>query len=267
MNVVFIGCGGTFWAGMPGWLSVLSRVDRAVDFVLLVDGDRIAKRDLQRQWVWERCNLGRSKAAVAGAYVMDLSNYLYLRTRTVGRYLRRGDPGLVGVHAYDRPTIVVQNVDNDASRLVGRALCQSVAAQQPLHDPIPVHVVQIVTGCERNEDGTAYGQVHVGVWGDGGRIVHDWNALHRLEDKIPGVLPADLVHNDIPEVLRTAPCGGQTIADNCLTAALAVERFATATRMIVDDTVEDDETWQKFASTEVYWRGNRSWTQQNTLHS
>jgi len=151
LNVVFVGCGGTFFMGMPYFKVLMRRYDPRR--VLFVDPDKVLGKNQNRQWP-HKGSRGEFKSLVATSE-FDLGCHYGLSFREFIRSpVEDFLPGDV---------LLVVNVDNDEARLEVREWVKER----------PGWAGMVVSGCEAN-----YGQAYWGAWKNGVAI-HDWRMLHK----------------------------------------------------------------------------------------
>lgn len=195
-NVIFVGCGGTFYAALgliAQWLHKW-----APNRVLLCDPDALEVQNFNRQWALVQNNTADSKVSAA-------SRMLRRCYRTEQHNCTFGE--LTRIHSVRRsletmPTLLVVNTDNNASRLECRNWCKALAERHSTG--------MVVSGCDAMR-----GQAYSGLWTPMDEV-HDWLRTH-----------ADV--EDTSEDGTTPPCGGQTLESNALTAVClgnALQNFA-----------------------------------------
>lgn len=150
LSMVFVGCGGTFFMGVPYFKVLVQRCDPRQ--VLFVDPDKVRGKNLDRQWPYKDLR-GEYKAWLAAQEFGRCS----IMDAACGPFLACG----VWVES-EKDALVVVNVDNDEARLEVREWAKNRPGWSGM----------VVSGCEAN-----YGQAYWGAWEDGVAI-HDWGELH-----------------------------------------------------------------------------------------
>jgi hypothetical protein len=143
-TLVFVGCGGTFWAGANTFAALLRAY--SVGNVICTDPDSVTRENQERQWT--AAGVGRPKAELA--------------VETLGRGTAISTNFQAGDLPFGVPVIVVTNPDNHDCRL---GVAYALAARRGLG-------IQVVSGCELD-----HGEVYTGAWEDG-RIIHEWRYFH-----------------------------------------------------------------------------------------
>jgi hypothetical protein len=200
LSVVFVGCGGTFFMGMP-YFRVLVReiVGRTGEGardrprLYFVDPDKVIGRNQNRQWPHRsdrggfKCDIAESEFGWTGAIALAEPFTSFSSE----------------ICSISRDVLLVVNVDNDAARLEVREWAKNRKGWTGM----------VVSGCEAD-----YGQAYWGAW-QNGVAIHDWRPLHTdvgqdggtehrcapqtaEANALTGVL-AGLVLRDLLEVYRT----------------------------------------------------------------
>lgn len=155
VRIVFVGCGGTFWAAHP-YYAALIRGGKAECEV--VDMDTLSEANQLRQWV-TGYDVGTPKSVLGGRLVSGTPHMKSFRGWTQ-----------CSEREYSHCTIFVTNVDNDRCRLEVADWCSRAEGLN----------IQIVSGCENT-----FGQVYAGAWYNG-EAYHDWRRLHQdVVDELP----------------------------------------------------------------------------------
>lgn len=192
LSVVFVGCGGTFFMGMP-LFKVL--VHRYKPKTLFIDPDTVLGKNQDRQWP-HAGRRGRAKSCIA-AEEFGVHN-LSAGVCSFAEFIEEPENPLAISRHGDRPNtvklgdvLVVVNVDNDKARLEVREWCRNRKGWSGM----------VLSGCEVN-----FGQAYWGVWEDMNAL-HDWAVMH----KDVGQVEEDIGH----------PCAPQTAEANALTGVMA----------------------------------------------
>lgn len=235
LSVVFVGCGGTFFMGMP-YFKVLVRRCKPRR-VVFVDPDKVLGKNLDRQWPYREAR-GQYKAMVAREEFCSRSNDPVFRRDSCHveipfLYAPSSFGTLVqlevvnGGPVNDGDVLLVVNVDNDEARLEVREWANGRKGWTGM----------VVSGCEAD-----YGQAYWGAWQDG-VVIHDWWVLHPDVGQVGGT-----EHR----------CAPQTAEANAMTGVLV--GLALADLLTCYD-------WDRSAShvREYYWSMDalmrvRSWT-------
>lgn len=153
LDLIFVGCGGTFFMG-ASLFKVLVRRYKPRN-VIFVDPDRLKGSNQDRQWP-HLLDKGCSKSHLAHAFFGVKSSFRV--HETFSDFTTAIDSGICPLG----DVLLVVNVDNDETRLEVRNWAKSRQGWAGM----------VVSGCE-----TDYGQAYWGAW-EKGEAIHDWQVLH-----------------------------------------------------------------------------------------
>ena len=228
-QIVFVGCGGTFWYALPILSVLVKRI--APDVVWFSDGDLVNRENQGRQWAWQPVTddfLGSEapRSPCVKSTKPDLAAQAFYGARDleleksgekrllVNPWTREDDTLLFSpsggfpseLVAFCSPSecrVIVANVDNDATRAEIMRWLPALSNSQP--------TIYIDSGCD-----TESGQVKIAV-AAGGQFLHDWRKVH----------PLNL------EPKKEGPTCGQDPLSNCSTAMLVGHALAWVQRELV----------------------------------